>query len=443
MKKLSLSNLRKAGRYLERNGVLAAWYAVRERLGQKDVYTYEPLSERELERQRQHLWKRRVRISVVVPAFRTPEAYMRRLLSCMLEQTYPYWELVVADASEGDEVERVAREYEDSRIRYFRLEQNMGIADNTNRGIELAEGDYIGLLDHDDELTADALFRVAECLEDARDRGRQVAMVYTDEDKCDGEGKRFYEPHRKPDFDMELLLSNNYICHFLVMEAGLMKRLRLRKEFDGAQDYDLVLRGAGRAQNGICHVGRVLYHWRCHEESTAQNPDSKAYAYRAGAAALTDFMRERGWRGRVESLRHLGFYRIAYEPDLWSARPEVGCIGGSLFRKGRLWAGAYEEDGSLRMEGLPWGFSGYMHRGALRQEAAAVDVRFMELRPACYDIFREVTGREYAVGEDGCLDAACLPAAVDYAKLSLRLGRALRRAGYTVLWDPQRKRRIR
>ena len=142
---------------------------------------------------------------------------------------------------------------------------------------------YIGLLDHDDILTRDALYEMACALEKQEQNGIHPVFLYSDEDKCDGEAQNTYEPHRKTDFNLDLLLSNNYICHFLVMDAAVMKRLRLRTGFDGAQDYDLVLRAAGQVLEGTpeeayVHIPKILYHWRCHRNSTASNPASKTYA---------------------------------------------------------------------------------------------------------------------------------------------------------------------
>lgn len=143
-------------------------------------------------------------------------------------------------------------------------------------------------------LTPDALYEMADAVTKAYDRGVKVTFAYSDEDKCDGEETRYYDPNHKENFNYDLILSNNYICHFLVMDAELMKRLQFRPECDGAQDYDLVLRAVaevlaadGQAgEKSILHIPKVLYHWRCHEASTAANPHSKKYAYEAGLRAL-------------------------------------------------------------------------------------------------------------------------------------------------------------
>ncbi|MFR9236429.1 MAG: glycosyltransferase [Eisenbergiella massiliensis] len=200
-----------------------------------------------------------------MPAYETDPVYLKELLDSLQEQTYPCWELILADAGTGDSVRKAAEARADERIRYIRLASNDGIAGNTNAAIELAQGAYIGLLDHDDILTRDALYEMACALEKQEQNGIHPVFLYSDEDKCDGEAQNTYEPHRKTDFNLDLLLSNNYICHFLVMDAAVMKRLRLRTGFDGAQDYDLVLRAAGQVLEGTpeeayVHIPKILYH---------------------------------------------------------------------------------------------------------------------------------------------------------------------------------------
>lgn len=214
-------------------------------------------------------------------------------------QSYPHWELILADATEDRSVEETLMQQgflkeqptdgetepvaADPRIRYVHLKENAGIAANTNQALPYAKGEYIGLLDHDDVLTPDALYEMADAVTQAYDRGVKAAFIYSDEDKCDGEETRYYDPNHKENFNYDLILSNNYICHFLVMDAELMKRLQFRPECDGAQDYDLVLRAVaevlatdGQAgEKSILHIPKVLYHWRCHEASTAANPHSK------------------------------------------------------------------------------------------------------------------------------------------------------------------------
>ena len=164
------------------------------------------------------------------------------------------------------------------------------------------QGEYIGLLDHDDVLTPDALYEMTDAIIKAYDRGAASCLrLIRMRIKCDGEETKYYEPNYKEEFNYDLILSNNYICHFLVMESKLLKSLQFRPEFDGAQDYDLILRcvaevlteGRADSEKRILHIPKVLYHWRCHEASTAANPNSKKYAYDAGLRALQDHATER------------------------------------------------------------------------------------------------------------------------------------------------------
>ena len=156
-------------------------------------------------------------------------------------------------------------------------------------------------------------------------------MIYSDEDKWSG-GEDYYDPAIKEDFNLDYLLSNNYICHFLAMETGLMKGLGLRKDYDGAQDYDLILRGVQEllqtpgGEGKIVHVSRVLYHWRCHRGSTAENPQSKLYAYEAGRAALQDYADRAGYRAEAVHLKHLGFYRLQYHGSIFDSRADLGAV---------------------------------------------------------------------------------------------------------------------
>ena len=178
--------------------------------------------------------------------------------------------------------------------------------------------------------------------EEEEKAGRVPQLLYSDEDKCDGEAETFYEPHFKEKFNLDLILSNNYICHFMVMKRELMQQLLERGEYNGAQDYDLVLRAAfalsGR-EEAICHIPKVLYHWRCHSLSTAENPKSKLYAYEAGRRAVQDFVNQKGWKAEVQHTEHLGFYRVEYPEGVFTVRAEVGAAGGAVVKGGKIVGG--------------------------------------------------------------------------------------------------------
>lgn len=242
-------------------------------------------TEEELAQQREIVFDYMPKLSVVIPAYKTPERFLSAMLDSLLAQTYTNWEVCVADGSpKGESVERVLKRYamKDERFRYVILGENKGISGNTNAAIEMATGDFIVLADHDDTLAPDALF---ECVK-AINKDPEIDVVYTDEDKLDIDGGELFEPHFKPDFNPDLLTSVNYICHLFVVNHELLLEVGLfKEEFDGAQDYDFILRCTEKARK-ICHIPKALYHWRCHQDSTASNPESKLYAFEAGARAV-------------------------------------------------------------------------------------------------------------------------------------------------------------
>ncbi len=444
MGKLSIHNLRKTISYLRRNGLRETLVTIREHLPQtsRETYVYTPVVEQELERQRQRKWGNPVTFSIVVPAFHTPERYYRELLESVLGQTYPHWQLVVGDAGEEDSLGRLAASYGDERICYHRLSGNRGIADNTNETLRWATGDYVALLDHDDLLTPDALYEMAAAIEGGIHDGVPPRMLYSDEDKCDENAQRFYEPNIKPDFNLDLLLTNNYICHLLVMEAGLIKELGLRAEYDGAQDHDLVLRAAAklrRSPGSILHIPKVLYHWRCHSASTAANPESKLYAYEAGVRASQDYADRQGWKARVSMTQHMGFSRTEYDPPVLEQRREIGAVGGRVLgRARRIVGGMMDETGQVQYKGLKDGYSGYLNRALLVQQATALDLRCLKLSEQCGKLFLQAVGQEYEEdGRTGMYRWQSLPPGSDPVVLGLALSLALREAGYILLWDPQ------
>lgn len=430
MGKLNKDNLRKTIYYLKKNGIKNTFYAMAERLQKKetDSYTYAEPDEKVLKAQRERCWEKEVVFSILVPMYHTPKRYLKELLESVQNQTYPFYQLILLDAGEKPEFCEVARKLvkdcADERIQYYKLSQNVGIAENTNEGLQYATGDYIALLDHDDLLTRDALYEMADVVEKAQEKGVELLMIYSDEDKCDGEVKRFYEPHYKKDFDGELLLTNNYICHFTAVKAELFRTLKLRGEYNGAQDFDLVLRVAGQCENPkeqICHIPKILYHWRCHTSSTAANPASKAYAYEAGKRAVEAYAADHGWKVKVEHLKHLGFYKVVYDEDIFAQRPEIGAVGGSLIGKnGKIIGGMMDAQGKVIYEGLRRGFSGYMNRAVLVQEAEMLDTRCIRINPACKALVRECFKEK------------------DIEKRNKEVSALLKSAGYKLIWNPER-----
>ncbi len=447
MGKINKANLKKTLYYFKRNGLKNTWYAVQERLDARrnPPYDYTPVTEEEWQIQRREAAKYETTFSIVVPAYRTAENYLKELLASVIGQSYPKWELIIADATEDDSVEKVIEQYrEEKRIRYVRLHENAGIADNTNQAIAFAGGEYIGLLDHDDVLTENALFEMSAAIEKGKQAGVEVKMLYSDEDKCNSDRTSYYEPNIKEDFNLDLILSNNYICHFLVMKTELMKELGFRQQYNGAQDYDLVLRAVERLMDNeaqIVHIPLVLYHWRCHAASTAENPQSKQYAYDAGMRALQDFADRMGWKARAVPLKHMGFYKLTFQPTPLKARTDVGAVGGRLVAGigSKTVGGRMTETGEVYYEGLPAAYSGYLHRASLTQSAKALDIRCIEVDESLHALFEEITGVPYRKKQnEDWFDAASLPAGTDYVGLSLKLSKAIRERGYRLLYLPDR-----
>ncbi len=399
-----MGNIHKTIAYLKRNGLKKTVRMAIQRINEErreGSYeldrAFETATPGELMSQKHHVFKKPVMLSLLVPAYETPDKYLRELLDSLFSQSYENFELIIADASESSIVKDAVSGYSDRRLVYIKLEANEGISGNTNRALENARGDAVVFIDHDDFLEPDALYHLALAFDEGAD------LVYTDEDKfCDG---RYMKAHRKPDFNYDLLLSNNYISHLFAARTELVKRLGgLRREYDGAQDFDLILRCAHEIMKEtgffeglftdvykrIVHVPKVLYHWRIHSASTAENPTAKSYAYEAGRRVLTEHMKERGIKCRVRHTEHLGFYKIDYAPaaaglsdslkfnlpkkaahasaeDLFKKtcgifqRSEVKTIVYKAVGKGgRVLDGPYA--------GMKWWDSGVMHMAAISQD---------------------------------------------------------------------------
>ena len=269
-------------------------------------------TEKELEAQRKKQWKKQPLISVVVPAYKTPEKFLREMIKSLEAQTYTNWELCIANASPEDTaMAEVLREYtgKDARVKVEDLKENLGIAENTNAAMEMAVGEFTGLLDHDDLLAPQALYRIVEALNQSSE---EPDVFYSDEDKVTTDLSEHFQPHFKPDFNIDLLRSNNYITHFFVVRTNLIRQVGgFRREYDGAQDYDFIFRCTEAAKH-ICHIPEVLYHWRTHQASTADNPASKLYAFDAGKRAIEAHLKRQGVEGTVSHTKDLGFYQVEY-----------------------------------------------------------------------------------------------------------------------------------
>jgi O-antigen biosynthesis protein len=262
-------------------------------------------------------------ISVLLPVYRTPETWLRRCIDSVLAQVYENWQLcIVDDASPDPRVMEVLREYAatDPRIEVCRRATNGHISEASNTALHMARGEFVALLDHDDELRPHALLEVAEALLARPD----VSLVYSDEDKIDAHGRRF-DPYFKPDWDPDLLRSQNYVCHLTVLRTSLVRDVGgFRRGFEGSQDHDLVLRCSERlSSTQIHHIARILYHWRAIPGSTALSRDAKDYAAEAGLRAVDDHLRRLGSMALAEALSH-GHYRVRW--PLPNPVPKVSVI---------------------------------------------------------------------------------------------------------------------
>ena len=318
VKRLTPYTIKKGFMYLRHYGLKDFLVRMGERFEETEVdyniwFREKRLNQEDLKLQTEQKWERKVVISVVVPIFRTPEPFLRQMIESVINQTYPFWELCIADGSGNTEKTRsVVEEYvkKDNRILYQVLQENLGIADNTNTAMNMASGDYIALFDHDDLLEPDALFEIAEA---AMKSQGNADVLYTDEDKVAADLSEYFQPHFKPDFSPDLLRSNNYICHLFVVKRLLAVSVGgQRKEFDGAQDYDFILRCCEQAKS-IVHIPKILYHWRVHKASTADNPASKRYAFEAGKRAIEAHLKRMKVTGTVSATKDLGFYRVKYK----------------------------------------------------------------------------------------------------------------------------------
>ena len=272
---------------------------------------YNEPKDADLKKQMKVEFKIAPKISVIVPMYNTKEKFFKDLVNCMINQTYSNWELCLADGSPKQNENLKKYIEQDKRIKYKFLNENKGIAGNTNAAIEMATGDYIALLDHDDILADYALYEVVYAI----NKFPNSEFLYSDEDKIDENDNR-YDAYFKPDFAPDTLRCQNYICHFSIFRKDLMENLEgFRADYDGAQDYDIFLRMSEIAKpENITHIPKILYHWRVHSESTAKlNSNAKNYAFEAGKKAIEDHLKRVGLDGTVTEGCIEGIYRVDYK----------------------------------------------------------------------------------------------------------------------------------
>lgn len=451
--RLNTENLKRGINYFKRNGFADSLVKAAERLSrdsnekdygkeflENDVFS-EIAHKEQWECESKKKFTHSYKISIVVPAYETDPEYFRDMVLSVINQSYSNWELCIADSSESDRVnymlESILKEYEgrqlEAKIKYKRISENKGISDNTNFAAEMATGEYIGFMDHDDVLTENALYEIMNVLDaglyhDGLSYKNRVKLIYSDEDKTNSDRTTYFDWHRKPDFDIDLLRTNNYVCHFLVVRKELFDSVGgLKSEYNGAQDHDFVLRcWEMTGSSSIKHIDKVLYHWRSHESSTATNPESKMYAYKAGKKAVEDHLKRLNIKAAVSDTKHLGFFRVKYDVtaneltkvkfmslDEYKAleyselvqdeaeylmilnnsvkpdspefveeflghlkRDEVGCVGGLVIGKnGKIESAGYirgDEGLVPEFAGLNRFYSGYLHRAKLQRKVDGV-----------------------------------------------------------------------
>jgi GT2 family glycosyltransferase len=266
-------------------------------------------------------------ISIITPVYNTDPRWLRKCIESVRNQLYPHWELCLADdASTEGHVGSILREYcqLDPRIKVVFSESNHGTSNASNQALALATGEFVGLLDHDDELAPDALFEVAKLLQSHR----EADIVYTDEDKLDSTGLRS-EPFFKPDWSPEYLLSCMYTCHFSVYRKERVDEVGgFRSLCDGSQDYDLMLRVV-EATGKVFHIPRILYHWRKAAGSAAGSTGAKPYAYEAAKKALADHLKRRDMKGTLLDGQWHGHYRVRHEVDSTNRVSVIVSVGTS------------------------------------------------------------------------------------------------------------------
>lgn len=308
--------------YLKKNGLRATVYRVLKGAGPmpvdkrklKKIAEDYYISAQRREQEENAQFPKDIKFSVLVPLYNTPDSFLKAMIESVQAQTYKNWELCLADGSDKEHsfVGEICKKYADGdrRIKYEKLEKNLGISENTNACIRMATGEYIALFDHDDLLHPSALYEVMRAIcEHGAD------FIYTDENTFSEEPRDAYNPHFKPDFSPDTLRSYNYICHLSVFSRELLDSVGyFRSEYDGSQDYDLILRLTEKAKK-VFHIRKILYYWRAHKNSVAQDVGAKPYTVTAAKKALAAHLERCGLKGEVLDSSVPTTYHIKYEID--------------------------------------------------------------------------------------------------------------------------------
>lgn len=380
------TRIERARKYYRENGfkstVKKTFRVTQNILLQKRVWKCFLATEEEMQQWSKVEFEQQPKLSILIPMYHTPVNFFKELMECIQGQIYTNWELCLADGSGQDtEAYEYVKELQksDARIKYKRLESNGGISENTNAALDMATGDFIVLCDHDDLITKDAFYHVVKAINE----DDEIDTLYTDEDKVDMNGKKYFDPAFKPDFNMDFLRSGNYICHMFVTRRDIANQVRFMKEYDGAQDFDFIFRCC-EASRKIYHVPRLLYHWRCHMNSTAMNPESKLYAYEAGKKALQANLERNGIQATAEMSQYPGYYLTNYQQV---GNPKVSIISTKNLSKKVLESIAYDNVEQVFIDGA---YTPANINTAVKYKASGdilffVDPRIISLEEGCFE----------------------------------------------------------
>ncbi|HEY5525872.1 MAG TPA: glycosyltransferase, partial [Clostridium sp.] len=322
LKMINSNNIKKVIREIKNNGIKATYYKSKYKINAKvnENVSYDKWSRKvlptaeQLASERNHVFEYNPKISIIIPTYNTKIVFLEEVIDSVINQSYTNWELCIADgaSSNQDTIKRL-KEYEqqDKRIRVNYLTENYMISGNSNEALKLVTGEYVGLLDHDDLLTENALYEYVKVLNEDRD----VEFIYSDEDKIDEKCEEYFDPHFKQDWAPDTFRSCNYICHFSVFAKSLLDKVgNFNHKFDGSQDYDIILRLTEKAKK-IAHIPKVLYHWRVHRDSTAGGIGAKEYCIDAGRRAVQAHLDRIGEKGTVVNGAFGGCYKVNYNID--------------------------------------------------------------------------------------------------------------------------------
>ena len=309
--------IKKMVKYARAKGLMPLIIKLRERLKYKleaMAYTKKNiLTNKELKEQKQVRYKNKTIISICVPLYNTKKEFLQDMLDSVINQSYPYWELCLADGSTKDYayIEAIVKGIGDCRIKYKKLVTNLGLVGNSNEAVSMATGEYIALLDHDDILSKDALYQVKKEIDMGAD------YIYSDEASFI---KSIYKPsiiHFKPDYSIFNLRGNNYICHLSVFTKSNFKAVGgFRQGFDGSQDHDLILRLC-EVSKKIVHIPKVLYYWRMHEDSVAMDISAKNYCLTTGVRAVQSHLDRNLLLAEADlAVENAAVYKVRYKTNI-------------------------------------------------------------------------------------------------------------------------------